>query len=741
MKVFCFISILLWASPLVAQEPAITITGAVVDSASGERIPYASVSIVGTLAGTMADVNGYFILRNVHPENASVRASAVGYQSKDFRVERHGDEPVIMNLKIPESPMTMPTVEVVGKSVTGTAGTTIITPTQLQNTTGIFKNDVVQYVTQLPGVVTVSGISSQYYVRGGGPDENLVLLDGMQVYNLSHAFGLLSFVDPMIVKVANFSVGGFQSEYGGRLSSVFDIQTIDGDKNEFKAKGTFDLLSTDALLTGPLFGDGNSSFVAFYRRPLFQNTLQKFYSLGLPFDYDDGFAKATVDFPGQGHVNAEYMTSGDRVRQQSVDEPDFTWGNNSGAVSGSFIVGDQFDLKFSISYTSYRAEQLPKQSQDVGYQLDEITTPSFYGDVTSFSDSRDQFDLGLLFTFPTYNYTFTNKYGGSIQENVPEIEPQIWTKYIFNPQGRFSFEVGLRSDMQRTFQRLAGAPGGYLPEPRITVTVKPEDQIALYANFGIYHQRIMDLNDENLVFTPFDVLAPLPENNGDEASNQYVLGCKMEPTILTSVKIELYYKTLSNLAEVNLDKVYDYESDFIFGTGSAYGADVSVKYDAGESFYIQGGYSYSYTTRSFSGETYFPRYDVRDQLNLSGGVEPLKDLWFRARLKLTSGLSYTPVSGYFGTIQFDPSDLPSYTNQALYAQALFGKINSARLPGYKSLDLSASYDLNLGWTSFNLQGTLINLLDTKNVFYINNITGNVVYQLPTIFNLSLGWNF
>ncbi len=69
---------------------------------------------------------------------------------------------------------------------------------------------------------------------------------------MSHAFGLLSFVDPLIVKVADFSVGGFQAEYGGRLSSVFDIQTIDGDKNEFKAKGTLDLISTDALVTGPL---------------------------------------------------------------------------------------------------------------------------------------------------------------------------------------------------------------------------------------------------------------------------------------------------------------------------------------------------------------------------------------------------------------------------------------------------------------------------------------------------------
>jgi hypothetical protein len=251
----------------------------------------------------------------------------------------------------------------------------------------------------------------------------------------------------------------------------------------------------------------------------------------------------------------------------------------------------------------------------------------------------------------------------------------------------------------------------------------------------------MDLNDENLVFTPFDVIAPIPESSGDEESHQYVLGCKVEPNILTSAKVEIYYKSLNNLAAVNLEKVYDWETDYIFGAGKAYGADLSFKFDAGENLYVQSGYSYSRTTRTFNGTTYYPRYDVRHQVNLSTGLQPIRNLWLRARLKLTSGLPYTPIAGYFGVIQFNPSDLQTYTNQALNPQALFGKVNSARLPGYQSLDLSASYDLNLGWTQFNLQGSLINVLDKKNVFYINNVTGDVVYQLPTIFNVSLGWNF
>jgi hypothetical protein len=732
------------ATSLFAQERVMTITGSVADSSSGELIPYASILISGTSIGTVADVNGYFILRNVRLHDTKLRVSAIGYREKEFDIEDNGKQSITIDLRIPESPRMLPGVEVVGKNTVeraGIAGHTTITSGQLRNSVGIFKNDVVQYVTQLPGVVTVSGISSQYYVRGGGPDENLVLVDGMKIYNLSHAFGLFSFVDPMIVRVADFSVGGFQAEYGGRLSSVFDIQTINGDKNEFRAKGTFDLLSSDAMLTGPLFGDGKSSFVAFYRRPLFQNAVQKFYSLNLPFDYYDGFAKATMDLSGTGHISAEFLTSSDQITQSDPSEPDFRWSNKSGAVSGAYILGDQFDMESSISYSTYKAEQLPNNSQSLGYQLDQISDLTLHGSVTSYAASRDQVEVGLDFSFPTYNYTFTDKFGAVIQESSVDIQPQVWGKYIFNPHGALSFELGLRADLERTFQQLSGDSIGYIAEPRFTLSYKLSDQATVYADYGIYHQRIMNLNDENLVFTPFDVIAPLPEGSGDESSSQYILGCRLEPTNLLSAKVEIYYKDLHNLAAVNLDKVYDWESNYVFGSGKAYGADVSIRYDAGESLYLQAGYSYSYTNRSFNSSTYFPRYDLRNQLNLSSGLQPIKNLWIRARLKLTSGLPYTPITGYFGVVPFNPFNVPAYTSQALYSQALFGKLNSARLPGFQSLDISTSYDLDLDWVDLNIQGTIINVLDKRNVFYINNITGDVVYQLPTTFNFALGWSF
>jgi CarboxypepD_reg-like domain/TonB-dependent Receptor Plug Domain len=732
--------ILLCASISKSQERTATIQGSVVDSSNGERIPYATVMISGTTIGTVADVNGYFILRNINPENLKLRVSVVGYELKTFDIGTIRGTSKTVQLEVAESPKALPEVTVTGERALGPGGnvsTKVITPEQLQKNVGIFKNDVVQYVTQLPGVVTVSGISSQYFVRGGGADENLVTIDGMTVYNLSHAFGLFSFVDPLIVKVANFSSGGFGAQYGGRLSSVFDIQTIDGDNHNFRAAGTLDLLSSDVELSGPL-STGTSSFVAFFRRPLFQNALNKFYSLGLPFDFYDGFAKVTTNWLGTGHLSAEFLTSADNIVSQDQTQPDFKWGNNSAAVSGNYLFGDQFNMQCEVAYSSYKAEQFPKQSTGLNYQLSQISSPSLSGSVTSYTESHNELNIGFLFNFPTYTYSFTNTYGAVDTESETQIEPNAWVTYSFKNSRKFSFDVGLRTDLQRMFTEIIGGGYGYVAEPRLSVTYNFDAPISVYAAFGIYHQRLVDLNDVNLVFTPFELVAAAPDSIGEESASQYVLGATLAPTIVSSIKAEVYYKDFSRLVEVNRDKVYTYEPDFFIGTGEAYGFDLSFKYDI-ESSYLEGSYSFGKTTRTFNGSTYYPRYDLRDQINLTAGWQPLDKLWLRAKWKITSGLPYTPISGYFGLEQSDPYNLPAYAEQPVNSQVLFGNLNSARLPGFQSLDISASYNVDWDWAHFDVQGTVINLYDKRNVFYINNVTGDVVYQLPTIFNLSLGW--
>lgn len=653
-----------------------------------------------------------------------------------------------MQFELAEAPKALPGVTVTGERTEGPAGVVssrVITAGELRKNVGVFGNDVVQAVTRLPGVVTISGISSQYFVRGGGADQNLVMIDGMHIYNLSHAFGLFSFIDPLIVKVANFSAGGFQAEYGGRLSSVFDIQTLDGDNRNFKAAGTIDMLSSDISLSGPI-SKGSSSFLFLYRRPLFQNALNKFYSIGLPFDFYDGFGKITTNFAGTGHLSAEFLTSSDRITSPDITQPDFSWSNNSGAVSGNYLLGDQFNMQMGITFSSYSAEQFPKGSIVLYRQFSRIATPSLYGNITSYTSSRNELGFGFTFNFPSYTYTFTNTHGDVIELSDAQVEPDVWATYTFRIGPTISVETGLRADLQRTIEALTDSSSGYLAEPRVTVSFAVAPQTSIYAAYEVYHQRLIDLNDENMVFSPFELIAPVPQGYRDETSMHYIAGVSVIPNVLTALKAEVYYKTFSNLISVNREKVYDYEPEFFVGGGNAYGFDFSLRYDV-ERYYAEVNYSFGRTSREFPVEapwisgpvSYAPRYDLRHQVNLSAGWQPLGRLWLRARWKATSGLPYTPITGFYGIISPDPYNLTGYYSQQLVGQVAFGDLNSARLSGYQSLDVSVSYDIVIGDARFKLTGTVINAYNNRNVFYINNVTGNVVYQLPTAFNISLGW--
>ena len=292
----------LFVSIANAQGGTYTIRGSVVDSASGERIPYAAIRVEKTSIGTYSNEDGYFVLPEIPDTCREVVVSAVGYHARVFEIR--SDNPVaIVMFGLRQEPRTFAPVEVTGESqgqMTPVApSTTILYGRDVAKVPGLLRNDLVQAVTQLPGIVTIGGISSQYYVRGGASDQNLVTIDGIRVYNLFHAFGLFSFIDPLIVKVADMSMGGFQAEYGGRLSSVLSIETKDGDTKNYTGAGSFDLLSSDVMLSGPVpfkMMGANTSFIGFFRTSLYKNSISRFFNRNVPFEFFDGFAKITSNF-------------------------------------------------------------------------------------------------------------------------------------------------------------------------------------------------------------------------------------------------------------------------------------------------------------------------------------------------------------------------------------------------------------------------------------------------------------
>lgn len=730
-----------------AQESTRTIRGVVVDSATGERIPYATVRIEKTFIGTYTNSDGYFILAKIPERYTRVMVSAVGYRRKIFEI-RSTASVLNVSFELREEPTTLAPVEVTGefqghmKPVA--PSTTILYSTDIQKATGLFNNDIVQAVTQLPGIVTIGGLSSQYYVRGGASDQNLVTIDGIRIYNLFHAFGLFSFIDPLIVKVADLSTGGFQAQYGGRLSSVLDVQTKDGDMHNYNAAGNLDLLSSDVMVSGPvplgILGD-NSSFIGFFRTSLYKNSLKRYFKRSLPFQFFDGFGKITSDFTSTGHISFEYLTTGDQISSENLVDPDFRWRDNGYSMSANYLFSDQYSFRFSVSNSIYNAEQIPRESSYIYYESDQITDPAFYGDLTYYPGPTSMLDFGLLFNFPSYVFTFTNAYGNTLTINQQEAEPNMWVRYKWRMFSRLDVELGMRLDISRTFEYASGAGKGYLADPRTTFTYSLGGNASLYFAAGRYHQRVISLNNEDDIYTPFDLIVSIPDtasNLDDEEAYHFILGGQFYPINVLKVKSEIYYKDFTKLVTVNRNKVDRSNPDFVMGTGKSYGFELDCEYDIGD-FYMVGNYSYAKVTNTSGGYTFAPRYDRRNQINLSVGWEPFNNFWLRSHWEYGSGLPYTPLSGFYPQLHLDPNDLSSYADGSTSNQIVFGQKNSARMPPYHRLDGSVSYETKVLGIDLTSELMVINIYNRMNVFYINNVSGDVEYSLPFLVNFSLSW--
>ncbi len=737
----------MYTRPCLAQQRTYVLRGTVIDSTTGESIPYASVRLKGTPIGTYTNESGYFVLPSIPFDHTQIVVSAVGYREKTFAVKLTS-RVVTMTFPLREQLKTLPPVTVNGEYL-GTMNpmspsTTVLTPSEIEKAPGLLNNDLVQAVTQLPGVVTIGGISSQYYVQGGSSDQNLITIDGMTVCNIFHAFGLFSFVDPLIVRVADFSTGGYHAQYGGRLSSVLAVQTRDGDKYSTHAEGSADLLSSDVVLSGPLpFGilSGSSSFIGFFRTSDNSNILQKYFNLGLPFQFSDGFGKLTASWASTGHMSLEFFTTGDQIASSNPLNPDYNWRQKGYSLSGNYLFGTRWNFRFSISNSIYSAQQVPKAISYVHYESNNIQNIAYYSYFTYYPNPKAQLDMGFRFHFPSYNFTFTNAYGIQWIYDIGSAEPDIWARYRWQPFSSFTTELGVRSDISKSFSYILGTSNGYLGDPRMTLTYAIDSSASVYFAAGEYHQRVINLNNENDIYTPFNLIVPISSetiNTPDEEAYDFVLGTHFSPLDFLGVTAEAYYKDYAKLVEINRNKVDVNDPDYIMGNGNSYGLDLGAKYDIGI-FYVDANYSYGKVLMTDEGFTYPPRYDRRHQINLTVGWLPLTNFWLRAHWEYGSGLPYTPLAGYYPELHVNPTQCGAFASSFAESQIVFGTENSARISPYHRLDASASYEFRLLGVRWTSQLMLINIYNHSNVFYINNVDGSVEYSLPFLVNFSLKW--
>ena len=709
-----------------------TLRGIVIDSSNSEALSYASVGIKELNTGALTDVRGYFVLPRIPVgKTYTLSITYIGYHPKNIHVTAKADKVTNYQIKLIPSGVDIQTVEQVAERIVRKNETDIsmerIAVRQLEALPQGVETDVFRSIKLMPGVQGTSDVSAQYYVRGGGSDQNLVLVDGVTLYNPFHALGLFSAIDPDIINNLDFFKGGFTAEYGGRLSSVMNIVTKDGNKNRFGLKATSSFLTGKVLLEGPI-PDG--SFIITGRKSYSTEILKKFLNdKNVPSDFYDLAFKVNYSSPkflegSKFLVNGFF--SGDKVSNASPYIEDYAWDNSMFSFRW-FQVGDSpLFYEIGISVSSFRGEILPKFS-GTRPLVNSITDNGLNMDFSYIFDNRDEINLGFHIKQLSNRLEFTTERDEKTAFENSNANIVLFAKYRFLRFENFGMDIGAR--LNAASLSAAGSKTAIF-EPRMSVTFKPFSFLSLKGAVGRYRQEMVTITDENDVINIFEPWIVVPDYLKTPFSDHYIAGATIDFTDEFKFSVEGYYKTMTNLVYKNYKKIYSDDPDFVNGDGESYGAEFGVKYN-GEPVNVSLSYTHGYAYKVIDGKRYYPRYDSRHNVNFTFDIDLGSGWQFGTTWTYSSGLPFTQILGYYDRMYFKDLFAPWYIDQR-EPYTMLGTQNLGRLPDYHRLDMSLSKKFDLGFMKMAFDVNVINVYNRKNIFYFKRDTGERVNMLPIL---------
>lgn len=757
--------ILTQQSSLKAQNS--TIKGFVYEKESGEPVIFTNVYLKKTSIGATTDVNGYFVINQVPPGNYILMVTYLGFDSIALPITIKAGEIQNKKLFLIKSAFNLDVVNISAEREEAKQETKTsvikVTPKQLKQIPSIGgQADLAQYLQVIPGVVFTGDQGGQLYIRGGAPIQNKVLLDGMVIYNPFHSIGLFSVFETDIIRTADVYTGGFGAEYGGRISSVMDINTRDGNKKRLSGKISSSTFGAGILLEGPLQketdnGSNNTTFIISGKNSYLSQSSKIFYeyidTAGLPFNFTDIYSKVTFNGSNGSKLNLFGFHFNDNVENYQA-LADFNWkttgfGANFLVVPGSSSVlmeGIFAYSKYMITMTDNDA--LPKQSEINGFNAG-LNFTYFIG--------KDQLKYGIEMQGFKTDFTFYNavkrKLGQS--DNTTEIAGFLKYKSSIN---KFLIEPSLRIQYYASLSEFS-------LEPRFAMKYLASDKLRFKLASGIYTQNLIDAKSDRDIVNLFYGFLSGPENlpekfKGEDVTSKLqkaqhlIIGVEYDIFKHATINLEGYYKNFSQLSNLNRNKIFDdipdysnkpesLRKDFIIETGNAYGVDFSIKYDY-KKVYIWAVYSLGYVNRTDEYQDYVPHYDRRHNVNLMlsylfGGK---LDWEFNARWNYGSGFPFTKLQGIYEKLDFNGGINQDYTTTNGQLGIQYADINTGRLPDYHRLDLTLKKRFEVAKNSaLETSFSITNAYNRDNLFYFNAIRRERVNQLPFMPSIGLNLSF
>ncbi len=750
-----------------------TIRGFVYQKETGEPVLFTNVYLKGTTIGNATDVNGYFSITKIPPGNYTLMVIALGQDSLLEAVTVKAGDILTKKLYISKANVKLNVVEISAEQEAKQTETSVsvnkidpITIKKLPSVGG--EPDLAQYLQVLPGVIFTGDQGGQLYIRGGSPIQNKVLLDGMIVYNPFHSIGLFSVFDADIIRNADVYSGGFGAEYGGRISSIMDISTRDGNKRRVAGKIAASPFGAKVLVEGPLIkqteeSKATASFIFSAKTSYLPTTSKVLYSYidtaGLPFSFNDYYGKVSFNATNGSKLNLFGFNFNDKVNYKSVQE--MRWDSYGGG--GNFLLVPQNSpilVTGNFAYSQYKIKLKP--------EVDSVKTSAIRGfnmgvGFTYFMGKNEvNYGLEVLGFKTDFDFYNANNRHISQAESTTEIGGYVKFKYV-SKKKKLLLEPSFRV---MYYASLAN----FSPEPRLGLKWNIVPHIRFKFAAGMYSQNLIAATSERDVVNLFYGFLSGPDNLPEEyttedgevkkvkhklqKANHYVTGLEFDIGKHWDLNIEAYRKDFKQLTNLNTNKLFDdneanssipeeLKSDFIIETGRAQGLDFVLKYDY-KRIYLWFVYSLAYVNRWDGLETYRPHFDRRHNANIVGSYIFGKNRnWeFDVRWNLGSGFPFKPTGGFYEDQNFTQGINTDYVAGNGDLNYFFDKGNEKELPWYHRLDITVKRTF-LFFENTKLEAAVgaTNVYNRPNVFYFDRIRYKRVDQLPLLPTVSLVMTF
>jgi len=695
-----------------------TINGYIKDGATGETLIGATISLKGNTKGITSNAYGFYSI-TLNEGNYNLLVSFIGYKSTAINLQLQKD--TFLNIVLQTGINLSQEVVVVAKKrdnniKVAQMGKISLPIEQIKSVPAFLGEvDLLKVVQLLPGVRNAGEGSAGIYVRGGGPDQNLIMLDDAVVYNTGHLFGFFSIFNSDAIKNVSLIKGGMPAQYGGRLSSVLDVSMKEGNNQQFQVDGGIGLIASRFSVQGPI-KKNKSSFIVSGRRTYIDALTKPFVSSSSQFKgsgyyFYDLNAKMNYKFSEKDRLYLSGYFGRDvfdfKNSQQSLNV-NIPWGNATGTIRWNHIFNKKLFANTTAVYNDYNFTFHAIQNNFDVQLASGIRDLSVKQDFDFYPFSKQKIKFGALYTYHQFTPSVVSGKQDSVVFNPQNAlikyahEAAVYVQDDWDISSKIQLSSGIRYSM---FQQIGAyktytsdANGNRLDsvvfkkgepvktyggvEPRVTMRYTLNDETSLKASVTRNFQYIHLVSNSGTTL-PTDIWVPSTYQVQPQMSWLYAMGLfKNFNNNMFETSLELYYKDMQHQIEYKEgytpNSVDDTENSFVFGNGWSYGSELFINKVKGR---LTGwiGYTLSWTWRRFPdlnfGEKYPAKYDRRNDMSVVGLYE-LNKKW-----KLSATFVY-------GT--GNAASLPQrfyLVNNVLTQE--YSRINQYRLPSYHRLDFSA----------------------------------------------------